>query len=222
MENEIRDLSNNLGQTEQTHYNHKLYSDKETAFESEAQQRHDQEVELYTALKTKKQKELDDLKAALAKLEKDFLAMKDYQNALAETEELRQKIEDMKVKTQYLEIHINILSETVEALKLKADDLAEEKKLAEMKHQELETQLQAQEEIAKKRLQAKLNREKSAEVKELIAVQEIAQGETEEIGNKLLTQKETYDNFLSDKITLEEQFRRREEDFKIDTAAVEE
>ena len=222
MENEIRDLSNNLGQTEQTHYNHKLYSDKETAFESEAQQRHDQEVELYTALKTKKQKELDDLKAALAKLEKDFLAMKDYQNALAETEELRQKIEDMKVKTQYLEIHINILSETVEALKLKADDLAEEKKLAEMKHQELETQLQAQEEIAKKRLQAKLNREKSAEVKELIAAQEIAQGETEEIGNKLLTQKETYDNFLSDKITLEEQFRRREEDFKIDTAAVEE
>ena len=222
MENEIRDLSNNLGQTEQTHYNHKLYSDKETAFESEAQQRHDQEVELYTALKIKKQKELDDLKAALAKLEKDFLAMKDYQNALAETEELRQKIEDMKVKTQYLEIHINILSETVEALKLKADDLAEEKKLAEMKHQELETQLQAQEEIAKKRLQAKLNREKSAEVKELIAAQEIAQGETEEIGNKLLTQKETYDNFLSDKITLEEQFRRREEDFKIDTAAVEE
>ena len=222
MENEIRDLSNNLGQTEQTHYNHKLYSDKETAFESEAQQRHDQEVELYTALKTKKQKELDDLKVALAKLEKDFLAMKDYQNALAETEELRQKIEDMKVKTQYLEIHINILSETVEALKLKADDLAEEKKLAEMKHQELETQLQAQEEIAKKRLQAKLNREKSAEVKELIAAQEIAQGETEEIGNKLLTQKETYDNFLSDKITLEEQFRRREEDFKIDTAAVEE
>ena len=139
----MRNLANNLTQTEQTHYNHKLYNDKESACESEAQQRHTQEVELYTALKVRKQKELDDLKAALIKLEKDFLAMRDYQNALAETEELRQKIEDMKVQTQYLEIQINLLSETVEALKLKQEDLEEEKKLADLKHEELLKQLQA-------------------------------------------------------------------------------
>ena len=66
------------------------------------------------------------------------------------------------------------MSETVEALKIKQEDLDEEKKLADMKHEELEKQFQAQEEIAKKRLQARLNREKSAEVKELLAAQEIA------------------------------------------------
>ena len=93
----MRELINNLDKTERTHYEHKIFNDKETAFDSEGQQRHNQEVELYTALKTKKQKELDDLKAALLKIEKDFLAMKEYQNALAETEELRNKIEDAKV-----------------------------------------------------------------------------------------------------------------------------
>jgi len=36
-----------------------------------------------TDLKNKKQKELDDLKKDLEKIEKDFLAMKDYQDALA-------------------------------------------------------------------------------------------------------------------------------------------
>ena len=58
------------------------------------------------------------------------------------------------------------------------------------------------------------------EVKELIAAQEICQGESEEIGNKLLSQKETYDSFLADKITLEEQFRRKNEELKNDTAVV--
>ena len=50
-----------------------------------------------------------------------------------------------------------------------------------MRNEELKTQLQAQEEIAKKRLNAKLQREKSVEVKELISNQEIAAAESEEI-----------------------------------------
>ena len=91
-----------------------------------------------------------------------------------------------------------------------------------MKHEELEKQFQAQEEIAKKRLQARLNREKSAEVKELLAAQEIAQGGSEEISNKLATQIETYDNLLSGKLTLDEQFRRKEEELKINTEDVSE
>ena len=57
----------------------------------------------------------------------------------------------------------------------------EEQKLAEMRNEELKTQLKAQEEIAKKRLNAKLQREKSVEVKELISNQEIAAAESEEI-----------------------------------------
>ena len=134
----MRDLNNTLVKTERTHYEHKIFNDKDVAFTNEGQQRHDQEVELYTALKARKEKELADLKAALAQIEKDFNAMREYQNALAETEQLRNKIEAAKIKVQFLEIQINILSETVEALKLKQEDLEEEKKIADLKHEELD------------------------------------------------------------------------------------
>ena len=134
----MRDLNNTLVKTEKTHYEHKIFNDKDVAFTNEGQQRHDQEVELYTALKARKEKELADLKAALAQIEKDFNAMREYQNALAETEQLRNKIEAAKIKVQFLEIQINILSETVEALKLKQEDLEEEKKIADLKHEELD------------------------------------------------------------------------------------
>ena len=35
-----------------------------------------------------------------------------------------------------------------------------------------------------------------------------------------MTQRTTYDDFLADKITLEEQFRRKDEELKNDTAVV--
>lgn len=57
-----------------------------------------------TDLKNRKIKEKQDLEKDLAQIEKDFLAMKDYQNALSETAKLRQQIEDAKVKVQFLEI----------------------------------------------------------------------------------------------------------------------
>ena len=78
LEQEMRDLNNTLDRTEQTHYDHKIFNDKEKAFTNEGQQRHDQEVELYTALKARKEKELADLKAALVQIEKDFAAMREY------------------------------------------------------------------------------------------------------------------------------------------------
>lgn len=61
------------------------------------------------------------------------------------------------------------MTEANEYLCQKRDDLAGEKLLADMKNEEMLTQFKAQEEIANKRLQNKLNREKSAEVKELLA-----------------------------------------------------
>ena len=220
LESDIRELSNNLNKTEKIHYEHKLIGDNEKAFDKEGKERHDQEIDLYTELKKRKEKELADLKAALVQLEKDFNAMKEYQNALAETEELRNKIEAAKVKTQWLEIEINLLSETVEALKCKQEDLMEEQKLAEMRNEELKTQLKAQEEIAKKRLNAKLQREKSVEVKELISNQEIATAESEEIALKVTSQRLAYDQLLKDKLELEEQVRRQVSDIDADTEVV--
>ena len=54
-----------------------------------------------------------------------------------------------------------------------------------MKNEELKTQLAAQEEIAKKRLQNKLNREKSVEIKELLANEEMFKTTIDDIQNKL-------------------------------------
>jgi len=61
------------------------------------------------------------------------------------------------------------LTEATEFLNSKRDDLLEEKQLSDAKNEEYKTQWKAQEEIAAKRLQNKLNREKSAEIKDLIA-----------------------------------------------------
>ena len=48
-------------------------------------------------LKAKKEKELADLKKDAAQIEKQFQSMKDYQNALQETVQLREKIEAAKI-----------------------------------------------------------------------------------------------------------------------------
>ena len=78
--------------------------------------------------------------------------MKDYQNALKETRELREKIEAAKIQVQFLDIQVQVLTDAVEFLSAKKEDLMEEKKLADMKNEELTTQFRAQEEIANKRL----------------------------------------------------------------------
>ncbi len=61
------------------------------------------------------------------------------------------------------------LEDATEYLNNKKEELIESKKIAEIKNEELRKELAAKEEIAAKRLQAKLNRDKNVEVKELIA-----------------------------------------------------
>ena len=65
-------------------------------------------------MKTRKEKERDDLVADLKKIENDFLAKTDYQNALKETAELREKIEEAKVQIQFLDIQVTMLTEMTE------------------------------------------------------------------------------------------------------------
>lgn len=139
---------------------------------------------------------------------------------MKETAELREKIEEAKVKIQFLDIQVQILTEMTEQLNYKRDELLEEKKLADSKNEEVKTQLKAQEEIANKRLQNKLNREKSAEVKELLANDEMIKATNEDIQNKLRAEKDNYDNLLRDKMELEERLARLKVVFEIDTEAV--
>ncbi len=107
-----------------------------------------------------------------------------------------------------------------EQLNNKREELIEEKKLADGKNEELKTQLKAQEEIANKRLQQRLNREKSATIKELLANDEMIKAENEDMQNKFRSEKETYDNLLSDKMELEEKLKRLNVEFADDTKVV--
>lgn len=61
------------------------------------------------------------------------------------------------------------LEDATEFLNDKKEELIEQKKAADIKNEELKKEIAAKEEIAAKRLQAKLNRDKNVEVKELIA-----------------------------------------------------
>ena len=100
--------------------------------------------------------------------------------------------------------------------------MAEEKKLADYKNEDLKTQLAAQEEVAEKRLQNKLNREKSAEMKELLANEEMVQATLEDLNSKLLKEKDNYDQMLQSKIELEEKLARLQKTKAEDTEVVEE
>lgn len=170
-----------MNHSEEINLEHKLHSDIEKAFDHESTTRHDLEVTLVTELRTKKEKEKSDLEKDLEKIEKDLLGMKDYQDSLAMTKELKEKTEEMKVKIQFLDIEVKMLTEVTEQLNNLRDELTEEKKLADSKNEELKTQLKAQTEIANKRLQNKLNREKSNEIKDLLANEEMIKATNEDI-----------------------------------------
>lgn len=113
-----------------------------------------------------------------------------------------------------------MMSQQTEEMNTKRDDLVEEKKMADNKNEELKTQLKAQEEIANKRLQNKLNREKSAEIKELLANEEMIKATNDDISNKFRAEKENYDQLMTSKMEIEEKLKRLNEDFSEDTRVV--
>ena len=76
--------------------------------------------------------------------------------------------------------------------------------MAEIKNEELRKELLAKEEIATKRLQAKLNRDKNVEVKELIAQEETAIQHNHELLAKLDDEKKKYEGLLDEKLEVDE------------------
>ena len=111
LESDLRTLINDGDRAESTHFEHKIHQDKEKTFDEENKARHDKEVGLITDLIDRKQKEHDEIKQALLKIEADFKGKTDYQNHLAESAQLRDQIEACKVKVQYLDIQVQILTD---------------------------------------------------------------------------------------------------------------
>ena len=82
-----------------------------------------------------------------------------------------------------------------------------EKQDSEAKNEELKQQLRAQEEVAHKRLMAKLNRDKTQEIKDLLVQQESLKEFNETIAHKLQEERDKFDKLQDQKLTRDEELR---------------
>jgi len=204
IEADLRRIENELEKSLNDHYDHKMLQDGEKNSEIELLYRHELEVKLLTELLEKKKVELDKVNADVAKIADDFLKWKDLQDNIAEQEKLKEDTEASKVKIQFLNIQVKLFEEAVQTLNDTRDEKTAEQMESQSKNEELKNQLKVQEETAAKRLQLKLNRDKSAEVKDLIANEEMIKAHNDELSTKLRQVKEDYDNLLSGKMEAEE------------------
>lgn len=126
----------------------------------------------------------------------------------------------MKVKIQFLDTQVKMLSQATDYLNEARDNIQGEKTDAEMRNQDLKDQVRAQEEIANKRLQNKLNRDKNPEIKELLAQEELINAHNEDIYNKLREEKEKFDKLQNENMEIGEQLALKKAQFAEDTDVV--
>jgi len=123
--------------------------------------------------------------------------MAELQASIAEANSLKEKIEEAKVKIQMMDVTVKVLGEANEFLARRREELQEEKTEAEHKREELRTSCKAQEDIASKRLQNKLQRDKTQEAKELLAQEDMIIIANEDLENKLKDEKKKFEDLLS-------------------------
>lgn len=220
IEADLRRIENELDKALTDHYDHKMLQDGEANSEIELQLRHDLEVKLLKELLERKKVDLEKVNADVAKVADDFLKWKDLQDNIAEQEKLKEDTEAAKVKIQFLNIQVKLFEEAVTTLNEKRDELTADQMESQSKNEELKNQLKVQEETAAKRLQLKLNRDKSAEVKDLIANEEMIKAHNDELSTKLRQVKEDYDKLLSGKMEAEEILALKKKQLEEDTATV--
>jgi len=204
LENECRVLEAQLnGQTEEN-YTNKMTIVKEKEFEDLLNKRFELEMKLQEDLVKAKDQEIADFKVQREQVKVQFESNVELQSSLKEAIDLRQQIEDANVKLELLQIQVKELEDATEFLNDKKEELVEAKKAADVKNEDLRKELAAKEEIAAKRLQAKLNRDKNVEVKELIAQEETATQHNAELQAKLEEEKKKYETLLDEKLDIDE------------------
>lgn len=181
-----------------------MYLIKDKTFDELTTARHKLETTLNATLIEDKvkliQKFTDDRNAVKAQIQ----GLADYQTGLAEEAKLRDEIFNAGVDLEMKQIKVKELEDITEYLSQKKDELSEAKRLAEIKHEELKKEALSREDMAIKRLQAKLQRDKNIEVKELIAQEETAKTHNHELAIKLDDEKKKHETLLEEKLELDE------------------
>jgi len=217
----LRKYSNQKEDAAKTHHDHKMDQEIEKENDIVIQFRHDKYVELMKILIDIKKEEKQKIIQDKAKIDDDFDKYKEYQDRLSETRTLNQEIEEAFVRGQFLEIQVENLKEVCRALNDKKENLIEDKKQSQAKNEEARNTRKSQIDTAKKRLQNKLQRDKNATVRELIANLELAQEHNKEISQKLTTESENYDKLLREKMYAEEILALKNAELEVDTKVVE-
>lgn len=221
LESELRTLETNILRSGDEHYDHKMLQDGEEKSEEELKARHDQEVTLLKELIDKKTKEFDSITNECNKITDAFATKEPRKSALETATKLRAQAEEGRVEIQELLIKVKMLTEATEFLAMRKEELAEETKIAESKNSDLQSQMKAQHEIAQKRMQSKLNRNKTAEIRELIANQEMLMQYAKDLSDKLRQERENYDKLLTGKMEAEEKLALKKKQLEEDTETVE-
>jgi chromosome segregation ATPase len=181
--------------------------EKEKQFDLLDNTRHTLEVKLQEELLENKKEEKKKFQDDRGSVQAQFEAHVELQKCLAESADLRATIENAGIKLDLLQIQVKEYEDVTEYLNNKKDELLEQRKIAEIKNEELRKELVAKEDIAAKRLQAKLNRDKNVEVKELIAQEETAVQHNQELIGKLDEEKKKYEGLLDEKLEIDEHLR---------------
>jgi len=177
-------------------------------------------MKLMKELIEKKKAELKQVSTDCDKIADDFLKWKDLQDNYNDQKKLKEDTESAKVRIRFLDIQVKLLEEAVQQLNDKSDELKAEQVEALAKHEELTNSLKVQEETAHKRLMLKLNRDKTQEVKDLIANQELIKAHNDEMNQKLHQQKEEYDKLLKGNMEAQEKLKLKTEQLNEDTEIV--
>ena len=190
-------------------------------FEREFNERHDLYIELINKLIDLKKKERDDINKKLEDIDKAFRDWKAYQDFMNEIARLDGEIEDAIVRGEVLNIKAENLKITVENLTIKKDSLLDEKRISNQKYDDMKGTFQSQEDLRQKKLQSRLNNNKSQTVKDLIANLELIDENNKETANKLTSEIENYDKLLKEKMYAQEHLDLETKKFDLDSLTVE-
>jgi hypothetical protein len=119
-----------------------------------------------------------------------------------------------------MDVNVKVLGEANDFLARRREELQEEKTEAEHKREDFRTSVKAQEDIAAKRLQNKLQRDKTQEAKELLTQEELIIIANEDLEHKLQDEKKKFEDLLSGRQDIEEKLKRRTTTMTEDKVAV--
>ena len=108
------------------------------------------------------------------------------------------------------------MDEGVRTLNDRRDELTDDLKASYKNSEDLNVQVRAQDELQRKSIQTKLNRDKPEQIKELLAQEEMVTALNDETTNKLNEEKEKFDTLKAQRLELEASLKINRDQLKED------